>query len=218
MKKKWIIPIVLGLTMIAITACNNSASTQNTMVTVSNVGAANITEASVTVIPTATPIPTVKPTSVPTVTPTIAPTVTPTPTSTPTPTATPKPTKAPAKEAAPAATTVKTTAPAATQTQPEATYPNGSAWPDGYVENPDNIKALIIQLLTNNGVWYPDQPSIGGGYAGWSLGSAHGDDKYANSFVEGRFDEGCGMGVTSVSVWIENGYLYASYTDCALPS
>lgn len=212
MKKKWIIPIVIGLSMIAITACNNSASTQNTMVTVSNAGAANITEPSVTVIPTDTPIPTVKPTSVPTVTPTIAPTVTPTPTSTPTPTTTPKPTKTPVKETAPAATTA---APPATTT---AAPPVATTAAPAYVENPDNIKALIIQMLTEKGVWYPDAAVNGGGSMGCTLGSTCSDDRYAKAFVEGKFGEPDGTGATSVSVWIENGYLYMSYTGCILPS
>jgi outer membrane biosynthesis protein TonB len=160
---------------------------------------------------TPTPKPTVTPTATPTpaaVTATPAATATPTPTMTPTPT--PKPTKAPVKETAPAATTAAP--PAATTAAPP---PPTTAAP-AYVENPDNIRAIIIQKLIDKGVWYPDQPSNGSGYAGCTLGSTCSDEKYAEAFVSGRFDNG--TAATSINVWIENGYLYMSYTDCALPS
>jgi outer membrane biosynthesis protein TonB len=213
MKKKWIIPIVIGLSMIAISACNNSASTQNTMVTVSNAGAANITEASVTVIPTATPIPTVKPTGVPTVTPTIAPTVTPTPTSTPTPTptATPKPTKTPVKETAPAATTA-----APTQTAPPATT---TATEAAYTENPDNIKNLVIAKLQAKGLWFPDAEVIGDDSMGMSVGSSIKDEKYADAYVDGKYgNPALNIGCTSVNCWIADGFVWISSTKCALPA
>lgn len=156
---------------------------------------------------TPTPKPTVTPTATPTpaaVTATPAATATPTPTMTPTPT--PKPTKAPVKE---------TTAPVATTAAPPPT----TAAP-AYVENPDNIKDIIIQMLTDKGVWYPDAAVTGDGSMGCTLGSTCSDDRYAKAFVEGKFGEAkeLGIGATSVSVWIENGYLYMSYTKCALPS
>ena len=130
------------------------------------------------------------------------------PVATPTPTAAPKPTKAPAKE---------TTAPAATTAAPTDPPPATTAAP-AFSENPDNIKALVIQKLTDIGRWFPDQESTGGGSMGWTLGSAYADDKYAAAFVNGKFDASTDFGASSVSVWIENGYIYISYTKCAIPS
>ena len=129
-------------------------------------------------------------------------------TATPAPTATPKPTKAPSKETAPAATTAAPTDP-----PPVAT----TAAP-AYVENPDNIKALTIQKLIDKNLWFPDATVIGDGSKGWTLGYNYGDEKYAQAFVDGKFGEGTNYGATSISVWIADGYLYMSYTKCAIPS
>jgi hypothetical protein len=75
-------------------------------------------------------------------------------------------------------------------------------------------------MLTDKGVWYPDAAITGDGSMGCTLGSTCSDDRYAKAFVDGKFGEAkeLGIGATSVSVWIENGYLYMSYTKCALPS
>ena len=130
------------------------------------------------------------------------------PVATPTPTAAPTPTKVPVKE---------TTSPVATTAAPTDPPPATTAAP-AYSENPDNIKALVIQKLTEKGLWFPDQPSIGDGSMGWTLGSAYADEKYATAFVNGKFTDITNYGASSVSAWIENGYIFISFTSCALPS
>jgi len=128
-------------------------------------------------------------------------------TATPAATATPKPTKAPTKT--PAATTAAITAP----TNP----PPATTAAPAYSENCDNIRNLIIAKLQEKGLWYPDAAVIGDDSMSLTVGYASSDDQYATAYV-GKFDKAVSSGVTSVSVWIEDGWLNMSSTKCALPS
>lgn len=122
-------------------------------------------------------------------------------------------TKAPvATTAAPAATTAATTAAPTVETSPPQT-----AAP-AYAENCDNIKNLVIAQLQAKGLWYPDAEVIGNDSKGWTLGYGSADEQYATSYVNGKYGTPDGTGATSVSAWIEAGYLYISSTKCALPA
>ena len=129
-------------------------------------------------------------------------------TATPAPSATPKPTKAPVKE---------TTAPATTTAAPTDPPPAATTAAPAYVENPDNIKALVIQKLIDKGLWFPDATVIGDGSMGWTLGYKPSDERYAKAFVNAKFNDKTNYGATSVNVWIADGYIYISCTTCALP-
>lgn len=84
-----------------------------------------------------------------------------------------------------------------------------------YTENPENIRAIIIQLLTEKNLWYPDREEIGGGWAGLSLGYKSSDQKYAADFVAGKFGSMM-KGAVTISCWIEDGFIYISATYCDL--
>lgn len=133
------------------------------------------------------------------------------PVATATPTATPKPTKAPTKT--PTATTAAPTATTAAPTDPP---PPPTTKAPSYVENCDAIKNQIVQYCIDNGLWFPDSAVIGGGSKGWTLGYASADSQYSESFINGKIYGD--VGVQSVSCWIENGYIYISYTTCLLPA
>jgi|GEM_PF-3025746 len=129
-----------------------------------------------------------------------------------TPTPTPKP-----KTATPTprpATTTTTTA-AATTAAPTETW---------YTENCENIRNLVIAKLQERGLWYPDAKVIGWDWKAWTLGYTCSDEKYAESYVQGKFGETKSIGVTSVTVaiWVnpDDGltYLRIDTTKCALPT
>jgi len=121
-------------------------------------------------------------------------------------------TKAPiATSVDPVATTAATTAAPPVETLPPQTVA------PAYTENCDNIKNLVIDQLQAKGLWYPDAEVNGGGSKSWTLGYGSADEQYATSFVNGKFGQTTSIGATSVSVWIESGYLNISYTKCILP-
>lgn len=130
------------------------------------------------------------------------------PVATATPTATPKPTKAPTKT--PTTTTAATTAP----TNP----PPATTAAPAYSENCDNIRNLIIAKLQEKGLWYPDAAVIGDDSMSLTVGYDSSDERYATGYVDGKYGTPDGTGATSVSVWIEDGWLNISSTKCALPS
>jgi|GEM_PF-3102169 len=133
------------------------------------------------------------------------------------PAATTKSTTAPAATTkAPAATTKATTA-ATTAAPPVETAPPQTAAP-AYAENCDNIKSQIIAQLQAKGLWYPDAEEAGGGSIQLSVGYGNSDEQYATAFVNAKFGQSTTIGATSVSVWIESGYLNMSYTKCTLPA
>jgi len=122
---------------------------------------------------------------------------------------------------APVATTKSTTAPAATTKATttaappvETTVPSWTA--PTYAENCGAIKSLVIAKLQAKSLWFPDAEVNGGDSKGWTLGFGSADEQYAESYVTGKFGQTTNVGVTSVSVWIEGGYLYISSTSCAL--
>ena len=124
----------------------------------------------------------------------------------------------------PIATTAATKTTKATQTTtaatvapPVETFPSQTMVP-AYEENCENIKSLIIAQLQAKGLWYPDAEVNGGGSIQLSVGYANADEQYATAFVNGKFGRTISTGVTSVSVWIEDGWLNISCTMCTLPT
>lgn len=116
---------------------------------------------------------------------------------------------------APAATTKATAA--TTAAPPVETAPPQTAAP-AYAENCDSIKSQIIAQLQAKGLWYPDAEVIGNDLIQLSVGYGNADDQYATAYVNGKYGQSTTIGATSVSVWIEGGYLNMSSTKCALPA
>lgn len=159
--------------------------------------------------------------------------VTPTPTVKETTAATSKVTET----AAPAATTkaiaapvATTKAPAATTTAPAVTTATTAAPPvetappvattAAYTPNCDNIKNYIVSNLQSRGYWFPDAVSIGNDSAALTTNYYYSDDKFAEGFLLKftKLEEIGTMGVISVNVWIEDGYVHFSSTACAYPT
>ena len=157
----------------------------------------------------ATPTPSVKETTAVTTTKaseTTAPVATTKATATPTAT-----TKAPA--ATTSAPPVETAAPPIETASPVATTA-------AYTPNCDNIRSLIVSNLQSRGYWFPDATSIGGGSASVTTNYFYSDEKFAEGFLKkfAKLEEIGTMGIISVSVWIENGYVNFSCDECAYPT
>ncbi|MEI8201233.1 MAG: hypothetical protein WCG21_14335 [Eubacteriales bacterium] len=121
-------------------------------------------------------------------------------------------TKAPA--ATTKATTVATTAAPPVETSPPV------ATTAAYTPNCDNIRSLIVSNLQSRGYWFPDAASNGGGSASVTTNYFYSDDKFAEGFLKKftKLEEIGTAGIVSISVWIENGYVCFSHTDCAYPT
>lgn len=87
-----------------------------------------------------------------------------------------------------------------------------------YEPNCENIKTYIVNNLQSRGYWFPDEVSIGGGSAALTTNYFYSDDKFAEGFLR-KFTniDKLGTGVISVNVWIEDGYVWFSYTTCKYP-
>ena len=117
----------------------------------------------------------------------------------------------------PAATT-KATSAATTAAPPVETSPPVTTTA-AYTPNCDNIRSLIVSNLQSRGYWFPDAASIGGGSASVTTNYFYSDEKFAEGFL-GKFTniDKLGIGVISVSVWLEDGYVCFSYTACKYPT
>jgi len=139
------------------------------------------------------------------------------PVATATPTATPKPTKAPTKT--PTATTATTAAPAPTSTEPPAPPPVTSP---AYYPNAENIRNLIVGSLQAQGRWFPDATANGDDSISTPVDYFYSDQKFADDYLEAKFQTQYNNAGVSLTVTIEKGadcdYVVISSTCCPMPT
>ena len=85
-----------------------------------------------------------------------------------------------------------------------------------YTENCEIIKNLVIQDLQEKGLWLPGQPVTGAEAVSFPVGCYVSDKEYAQLYMKANYrNPATDKGVSSVSCWIEEGYVWisASFSD-----